>query len=265
VPALLKHLNIPHINPGCQSGGTVYALDTILHNPHILHPARPYLAVASPWIHPSHTKVTTMAIVNSLPAGILGWTDKVASFVNAKIDPMTGFSSLLWDNSMKRWAFGDAAADEKGGRNTEEAVFEEALRKTMLEKVFRDGARGLFSETKLLMQRVDGGPGWAEWRDYGTLFPILAGAVKEARAAAGGDGDDVKLRMAIFFAAEDGMIGDAGSQEPRGLEECWKQEVDGGRMEGEVTVVKGAEHETVWDMRWDAAEVVIRRVAGGST
>lgn len=242
----------------CQSGGTVYALDAILHNPQILHPTRPYLAIGGPWVHQSHTTATTMAIAGSLPVSLLGLTDKMGRFINTKIDPLTGFSSNVFDTT-KRWILGTVAADSlRGiGNDTPEARFDEDFKKTMLQHVFAENVSGLSEEAKLLLQRVGDGKGWSDWGDVDTAVTRLVPALKAA-------GVTSELRVDIFFAGKDNMIGDIGTKGPKWLEECFREEErkSAGQLKVRYEVIEKAEHETVWDMRWDAIGTMLKRVSG---
>ena len=92
IPALLSHLGIRDIAIGCHSGGTIYALDLLLHHPVLLHPERPYLAIGAPWILPSHTDSTLLSIIQLLPAGIIGMSDKLQKLINNHIGPAIGMT-----------------------------------------------------------------------------------------------------------------------------------------------------------------------------
>ncbi|KYK59269.1 hypothetical protein DCS_00399 [Drechmeria coniospora] len=258
IPALLQHLGIRHVSIVCQSGGIIYALDAILHNPQILHPSRPYLAMGGPWVHPSHTSVSTMGFVSGLPISLLGQTDKLASFINARVIPLMGSSINLFDKA-KRWVLGDLVANHPpgAGNDTAEARFEESSTMTMFQAVFAEGVVGISEEAKLLLRRVDGAVGWSDWGDVDAAVPRLVPALRDA-------GITAQLRVDIFFAAKDSMIGNVGSKGPCWLEECFRREERGGGHGGlkvSCATMESAEHDTVLDMRWDAMEQILKTIA----
>ncbi|KAI8299594.1 hypothetical protein K4K61_010473, partial [Colletotrichum sp. SAR11_59] len=96
VPALLAHLGVRHVALAAHSGGTLYALNTLLHHRHLLSPSRPYVALCTPWVHPSHSGAAMMSLTSNLPQGLVGSFDKVAGFMVRSLVPATvGFSNAV--------------------------------------------------------------------------------------------------------------------------------------------------------------------------
>ncbi|KAI9150580.1 hypothetical protein HJFPF1_10354 [Paramyrothecium foliicola] len=244
--SLLQHLGISHVALACQSGGTVYALDLILHHPEILQPAAPYLAIGAPWIHPSHTGVFLMNVTSSLPVAAIGSIDKLATFfqttVNPIVGPVTGFSLGV---SQFLSGVGAAPAGEAG--QDEGSQIEAELFPKMIEYAHSESIEGMSDEAILLMKRVDGTDGWGDWSDYDTLLPRLATALQTTGR---------QLSVDIYFGEKDSMIGDAGTKGTVWLEKCFQ---DAG-MAVESHVVTGADHNTVWDLKFGVAAKVFAKI-----
>ncbi|KAK3307246.1 uncharacterized protein B0T15DRAFT_553729 [Chaetomium strumarium] len=111
LPALLAHLHIRHLHAvAAHSGGTVYALDFVLHHPEFLllpPPSGPgpgigpsqqrlattVLALGAPWILPAHSGSLPLSLAqNLLPAAAVRQADKLAAFVNNHLGPAVGSS-----------------------------------------------------------------------------------------------------------------------------------------------------------------------------
>jgi hypothetical protein len=64
-----------------------------------------------------------------------------------------------------------------------------------------------------------------------------------------------RLKLDVFLAEKDNMIGDTGTKGNRWFEACWR---DVGGVEFASETVKGPDHGCVWDLRWDVMERVFR-------
>ncbi|EXJ85984.1 hypothetical protein A1O1_06353 [Capronia coronata CBS 617.96] len=241
MPALLNHLGIKHVSVGCHSAGTVFGLDFAVHNPQFLHPSRPYIALAGPWIHPSHSGMRVWSLASSLPRSLIAQTDKMAVLVNS-LGPAVGVSSAVSGTVLQLWS-----QAEPSGREGPDVDLEEGLRDRVPKHVFADSVRGLGQETQVLLRNGVEKDGWSDWGDFDVLAPRLAEAVRRVGGA--------RLKVDMFFAEKDNMIGDAGSKGPRWFEACWR-DVDGVDFASET--VKGTDHDHVWDLRWDVMERVFK-------
>ncbi|KAM5356888.1 hypothetical protein ACJ41O_003534 [Fusarium nematophilum] len=223
--ALLRHLEIQYVSLACHSGGTVYALDMLLHHPEVLHPERGYIAIAAPWIMPSHSRLLSMAITQALPNGLLAQADKLASFLNNTLSP-----ALSTDREVE---------ESDSEESDEDVALEKALSTRLFKYISSEGIRGMPSEAILLMQKVKGPDGWGDWGDYDKLVPKLAVALERAGR---------RLSMDVFFAETDSMVGDAETKGPKWFEQCWDGEVTGEAITYNSTIIDDSEHETIWQI-----------------
>ncbi|KFA65019.1 hypothetical protein S40285_05627 [Stachybotrys chlorohalonatus IBT 40285] len=234
--ALLQHLGIRHVAVACQSGGTVYALDLLLHHPEILNPTAPYFAIGAPWVHPSHTGAFAMSMTSMLPGAAIGTLDKWVSLFQAIspiVTPVTGValgaSQIISGPGVIPSA--DPGDDEDSKREAD--LFPKCIKYAHTQSI-----TGLSDEAIFLMKKVEGLDGWGDWGDYDNLLPRLSAALRAAGK---------RLAVDVYFAEKDMLIGDAGTKGTVWLTECFKKESE--TMNFESHVVKGANHDTVWDLK----------------
>lgn len=239
---MLNHLSIKYVSIGCHSGGTVFGLDFALHNPAFLHPSRPYIAIAGPWVHSSQSGMLIWSLASSLPRSLIAQTDKMATFVNSTLGPALGVSAAVSGSVLQLWSQAKPI-----GREGPDVGLEEGVRDRVMEHVFVGSVRGLGQETQLLLRNGVEKDGWSDWGDFDVLAPRLAEAVR----GVGGPW----LKVDVFFAEKDNMIGDAGTKGSKWFEACWR-DVDGVEFASET--VKGSDHDRVWDLRWDVMERVFK-------
>lgn len=250
IPALLKHLGISKISLGCHSGGTIYALDLLLHHHELLDPDMPYLAAGAPWIHPSHTNSTTMSLVQTFPAGLIGTTDKLAKLFVNHLAPVIGgginlsmaLASKVTPEPKPAEAGGDGATPKREG-----AAFEAEVWPSVIKRIHAESIQGLSPESVLLMQK---GSGWGDWKDYDTLVPRLV----EGLRAAGR-----RLVVDVFYAEKDWMIGDGGSKGPLWFDGCWEKGYED-VIEFKSRTIEGADHDGIWELRWECVHQVLAKV-----
>ncbi|KAM0552465.1 hypothetical protein ACHAPJ_008026 [Fusarium lateritium] len=245
--ALLQHLGIQHVSIACHSGGTIYALDMLLHHPEILHPDRPYIAIGGPWVLPSHSNSVSMAVTKALPVGLLGQADKFIGFFNGTLGPVlttsAGVSQII----------GSAVTKNEPGSEDDnvDVKFEESLEPTLFKFVHAESIRGFSDEALFLMQKVEGISGWGDWQDYDDLVPKFVEVLKGAGR---------KLTIDVFFAEEDNMIGAAGTQGPKWLNSCWEKDEVRETVTYNTTTIPKATHDTIWSIRRGVPEDVLKKL-----
>ncbi|OKL62453.1 hypothetical protein UA08_02901 [Talaromyces atroroseus] len=237
VIALLDKLSIQHVCLAAHSGGTVYALDTLLHHPGILSPSRPYLALGAPWLLPKHTSSTAMAMIQRLPTSVVGNTHQLM-----KVMRQLGGSSIA--SSLA------SSTPSRTAETGDELQIIQKMWPSIVNRMHSENTEGVSAEALLLLQKVGNGSGWDDWGDYDLLIPRL---VQSLRAANRG------LRLEIFYAEKDWMIGDAGSRGPAWFDGCWTTQA-AEVVDHHSRVVAGADHDTVWDLQWDATRTLFESI-----
>ncbi|KAM3552701.1 hypothetical protein ARSEF4850_007257 [Beauveria asiatica] len=267
IPALLTHLNIRYVSVGCHSAGTVYALDFILHHPEFLHPERPYLAIAGPWILPTQSGVISMLIAQSLPAAMIGRSESLARFMRTAVNPALGagasaVSSLF--GVVARSIGVAAAAPQPDTQPETDGEMEMRLRPTLLSRAYGENLQGLGADAVLMMHKVadadadaggGGVAGWSDWGDYDAYVPRLV----EALRASGR-----KLTVDAFHAETDSMVGDYGDQGPAWFDACWAADRCGdGTIVYSASCVDDADHDLVWSIKFGVPETVFLKIGVG--
>ncbi|KAJ3528826.1 hypothetical protein NM208_g10030 [Fusarium decemcellulare] len=242
---LLQHLGIQHVSLACHSGGTVYALDMLLHHPGILHPDRPYIAIGAPWILPSHSHLLSMTITQAIPNVLMAQTDKFASFINT-LAPALASSAGVSQTLVGLTKTGPQPTEE----DSADTKFEESLDPKLFKYIHSEGIRGMSEEALILMQKLKTVEGWGDWVDYDDLVPKLAEALRRAGR---------RLSVDVFFAEKDSMVGDATTQGPEWLNKCWEAERE--TITYNSTVIPKADHDTIWSMRLGLPERVYEKIS----
>ena len=250
--ALLRHLEIEHVSVASHSGGTIYALDFVLNYPEILHPERPYLAIGAPWILPSHTSSATMRMAQLLPASIIDHTDKFVSLINNYISPAVAASVGLSQPVIHKLAppRPESASDVRDGEDNDGIRFEEELLQDIINHIYTESTKGISDDAVLFMQKNEGV--WGDWGDYDTLVPRLEQALRTAGR---------RLSIDVFFAENDFMVGDGGTKGTLWFDQCWDLQHEDGPIKYRSTIVRGADHNEIWNLRWGAAQVVLNRIS----
>ncbi|KAK0648581.1 hypothetical protein B0T16DRAFT_456048 [Cercophora newfieldiana] len=263
IPSLLAHLSIPYVSVAAHSGGTIYALDFAVSHPELLFPPvggdgsgkGGYLALGCPWILPSHTGSALLGFVGMLPKGLISRTDSLARLIATRVGPAIGVSSGLVMKMIPTSLFKSAPAGTEGGEEEvdEDWEFENGIWGRVIDKMYEGGVEGISEDALLFMKKGDAESGWGEWGDYDRLVPRLV----EGLRASGR-----KLRVDVFYAEKDHMIGDAGSKGAVWFDGCWEPEGGeyGDVLEYRKKTIKGADHDSIWSMRWNVAREVLGRV-----
>ncbi|KAK4123657.1 hypothetical protein N657DRAFT_671751 [Parathielavia appendiculata] len=213
IPALLSHLSIPYVHAiVAHSGGTVYALDLLLHRPDLLLPQSDQ----------PHQSPTYLA---------LGAHGVDAARFGKGVVPARG-----------QQEGGDAEQEEEG--RAWEVKWEEGVWSGVMRRVYDEGVKGISEEASMLLRKgksMKGGLG--DWDDYDELVQRL----REALAAAGR-----RLRVRVFYAEKDSVTGDgwSASKGAKWFDGCWEGAED--VVDYQSRTVQGADHDTIWGLRWGA-------------
>ncbi|KAF2111649.1 hypothetical protein BDV96DRAFT_614534 [Lophiotrema nucula] len=294
VPHLLNHLNISRIAIASHSGGVIYALNTILTYPNLLHPISPYVAFFAPWVHHSHSGVRNLRATELLPAPLIGRFASMVRFINNNITPLAGLSSGFMHGIMESI---HASTPEPApvpltpantlsrtvsltSRNSHQFLdlddpnVVEELRRLITEYLFAEAIDGISDDAKLFLKKPSSIE-WCSpsmfWSDIDYVVPLLSKMIDEKNRE---DGTARSWTINTFHAQTDNMVGEKGQQ---WFDECWKnptstpglanpgsrnptEEPRGSSFEYKSEVVYGSEHNYLMDPAYDAAEKWLWRV-----
>ena len=261
---MLQHLNIKHVSLMAQSGGTIYALNTLLYQRHLLHPTGPYIAIGAPWIHSAHSGATAMQLMKVFPNSVLTNLHSVARWFRSNVTPVTGFSENIvgtFGASLGSLFHTKATGNDAMGTETDDEaafVFEEDLRPLIIDMAYAENMQGLSQEALLFLKRGNAYD-WGAWEDYDRYVPMLATTEEAYRTPVP---DAQKLRVDVFYAETDVMIGN--SMGPKWFDDCWREAKRGQSIEYRARVVKGADHDGIFNLRWGAMHQVFTEVRSKS-
>ncbi|KAF2262762.1 hypothetical protein CC78DRAFT_545501 [Lojkania enalia] len=293
VPQLLNHLKIPHVAIASHSGGVIYALNTILTHPHLLHPTNPYVTFFAPWVHHSHSGITHLKATEFLPAPVIGKFASMAKFVNTNVMPLAGLSSSFIHGIMDSFHYSTpppapvpltptntvsrsasiCSLDRPDVLNLDDQKVVEQLRRLILEYLYAESIDGVSEDAKLFLKKPSSIQ-WCSpsifWSDIDYAVPLLSKLIQEAS----GNGQiQRKWTIDTFHAQADNMVGEKGRI---WFDQCWRnpsstpsidhvgtQTVGTERepsFEYRSEIVRGSEHNYLMDPAYGAAEKWLQRV-----
>ncbi|ETS81515.1 hypothetical protein PFICI_06517 [Pestalotiopsis fici W106-1] len=252
--ALLRHLDIKYVSIGCHSGGTISALDMLVHHPEILPPENPgYIAIGSPWILPSHTGSTMMSIVECFPSSVIGQVDKIARLINNHVGPMVGLSVGV-SYAMVNKLMPSPALESAGNSHTQSSrTFEERVWPEIIQRIYDSNIKGMSTDAIMFLQKgCFSQAGWGDWGDYDKLVPRLSQILRSTGR---------NLRIDVFHAESDSLVGNAGSRGSLWFDQCWQAGNEDVINYSSAKVI-GADHDGVWSLKWSAVHTVFERING---
>lgn len=216
VQALAQHLRLKHVSFLGHSSGAIYVLNSLLHLRHLMHPTRPYAALFTPWVLPSHSEAATSRVASMLPNwAIHRWYEASHFLSRNDITPNLGPSTA------------------RPGVKMDTDGMTKAIDEKILEYALLEDVEGVSQEALFCLKR-GGEEAWGWSGDYDEYIPLL----KEHEQ---GRDNGTKMALDVFFSETDNSSGERGSQ---WFDELWKREVDGWISYSSSTV-PGTTHETI--------------------
>lgn len=261
VPLLLKHLNIKHVSLASHSGGLVYALNTLLTHPHLLHPTHPYVAFFAPWVHHSHSGVSTMLATSFLPTPLIGKFASLARFVNNNVSPLVGLSGNLIDtltptsNPATPPLPAPVQIPALAPLPQDQASFSACIRPLIMQYLFAEAIDGISADAQLFLKKGSG----AAWSPPPPLFTDLDSFVPLLAARRAASPFISLLHIDAFHGEKDDMVGAKGA---RWFDQCWEQMPASGKVEYRSQTMQGTEHNYLLDARFGVSELWLGRVRG---
>lgn len=199
-PALLAHLNIPHVALACHSGGAIYTMNTLLHHRKLLDPERPSVAFLAPWVYPADSG--TMKLLTWLPSAGPAHFDSLVKLVNNYVSPMIGFSSaasgFLVSRSGERLQvtkLTDDSTEESHDKTREDVEWMKEARTLIMKYLIIENVSGSSDEAVLLLRKSKSVLRWGgeHWADYSEATKLIAARYGEG------------LHVSVYHAATDKM------------------------------------------------------------
>lgn len=190
-----------------------------------------------------------MSLVQILPGTLVNQADKFARLINNQIGPLIGSSTVFTAKLVAKLIPSSTPhADGQVPEQSEEVKLEEGLWSAIINRIYADGIEGLSAEAVLLTQKAGDPGGWSDWGDYDKLVPRLAELLRS---------QGKKLRVDVFYAEKDIMIGDGGSKGPLWFDKCWQADGVNDVIDFHSETVKGADHDGIWTFKQGAIQALL--------
>ena len=259
VPALLAHLHVKHVSIITHSNGAIYTLNTLLKLRHILHPIRPFVAFLAPWVHTSHSgSLTALSLV---PEGLLNKWPSIAKFMNTQVAPMFTFSGQMV-NCITNSSLPDAQLESTAEQDYDpelKTIFPDLER--LIPKLFMEGVFLLgFARSTInsYLENMSGGADeafitlkrgdkwtWGLFEDTDEAISKVVSqerSLVSARNSSSNNSRPERLRIAVFFAESDIMIGKKGQE---WFDQCWQSQDIADVVAYTSETVPKSSHETI--------------------
>lgn len=257
VPALLDHVGVKHVHLAAHSSGTIFVLSTILHQRHLLHPTKPFAAFFGPWVHPSNSGKWGLSAVGLLPELAIGTWHHWAKMINQNIAPVLTASGVSVTKASRRSeneTSGTKVTQDSSIGDGMEATWRKASEAVITEYVFAEKVEGASHEALFCLRK--GSTTWGDWRDMDEAVLTISNNERTRQESQRFENSE-KLKIQIFFAENDEMIGKGGQ---KWLESCFTQAGVAGWLNVESEVVAGTDHNDVLALQNGAMEKMIQTV-----
>jgi pimeloyl-ACP methyl ester carboxylesterase len=258
VSALLDHVKIKHVHLASHSAGTIFVLDTILHLRHLLHPTRPYVALFGPWVPPSISGKWGMATVGKLPPSWIGKWHYIAKFINNNVAPAIVASGMTITKSSRAsiTSISESKATATDAARTvhEEMLWKKASESVITSFIFAEEVEGASQEALLCLQKCH-----VKWGDWNTVDEAVSRIATNEKSHIEDqeDAEQQKLKIRIFFAEDDELVGKGGQAY---LENCFAAANVEQSLDFHSEVVPGTDHGEVLSVSRGAIEKVMQEI-----
>jgi len=244
VPSLLNHLKIKHVVLASHSCGAIYLLNTLYHLPHILSPTKPYVALLTPWVHPTHSHVSLMSLVEHIPNGAIAhWNQVIKGILRLAtnvINPTIATSSGMFATMTSPFSSRTDISVEEEEKEIMEVfgmTLEELNKVTSLSQKcsFAEDTTGGNADAMLCLKKT--GPGlWGACENYETFVPDLLQKLKSSGRS------ETRLKVQTYYAESDMMIGKEGQSY---FERCWSSSAYASAIDFESMTDPGTNHDSI--------------------
>ncbi|PYI06237.1 hypothetical protein BO78DRAFT_315974 [Aspergillus sclerotiicarbonarius CBS 121057] len=255
VSAVLKHLAIPHVVPLSHSAGTIYILNLLSQRRDLLWPNTPLAVLMGPWVEPKHSDILSLKMAQMLPTGVLNHYDKLMHlFVKAapSFSASAGVFSAIVNSIPSTRAEDTNRSDACLAGYGMDAEAAKVLDRLAMEYICLEDTSGFNDEAVVCLKK---GPGL--WGACEELPVYLRGLVQAEEQHREGHPDEKALKVKVFFAESDGMIGPKGQKY---FEDCFAQADLREAVCFESVVEKGTEHDSIWTSDTGVFERVLREI-----
>ena len=259
VPALLNHLGVKYVHLASHSSGTIFVLNSILHQRQLLHSTKPSVFMFGPWVFSTDSGNWAMSTVSRLPQSWIGNWHHIARSINVNIAPVITASRVAIMKASKATAISTPKLPQLNKEDRQSARLDERWRRAceslMTRYIFAENIEGASHEAMLCLRKGD-----APWGDWATIDEAIDRIATEEgrRLREAGALAEQRLKVRIYFGEDDEMIGKGGQ---RYLGSCFKGAKDADLINFERWVVPGTDHNDVISVQKGALEDMMKHAA----
>ncbi|KAM7183367.1 hypothetical protein V8F33_013638 [Rhypophila sp. PSN 637] len=256
VLALLAYLQIRQVSLVSHSAGTIYLLNTLSRCRGILHQDNPLAVMVAPWVDPSHSRVTTMLMLQSFPSSLFGIYHHIPKMINTGGRAFGRLADMFPASSGSGLIAGGVPSDlDPVQRNRQRldteyglsVAVQQELQALVQKSMFGESLSGADSEALFCLRKGPEGL-WGECDDYADAVRKLVDLERSRQnnrdLGVVGRGKKRGLTVHAYFAETDAMIGKKGQTY---FEICWNGQ--GHNFDDVVqfrsTTVKDTDHDSV--------------------
>jgi pimeloyl-ACP methyl ester carboxylesterase len=278
IPRLLEHLGIESVGLVAHSAGTIYTLNMLvdegcrrfiqglvvflgmaMFNPTLFLPFASYTHpvtksfVAAPWVDPTHSHVTSMQLAQYIPQPAFKLWHHIPRFFVTQATPVLASSgaALRKISAPSSGLISSSRSQEEADRTFLEANYrrvereygvpvkdQEELAQLAVNYMFAENTVGANSEALQCLRKGEG----REWGAVDDYAGYIKGLVERERERGRQEGrqDERGLRVRVYHAATDAMVGRKGQEY---FEGCWRCAGEG--VDFDARRVEGTDHDTV--------------------
>lgn len=198
--------------------------------------------MVAPWVHNEHSSVTLMNMASKLPECLVDKFHNVIGFMAQKVQPAVawsgGISSSLSGLFQSTTENSDAEAAMLAAQYGTNEDVAKLISKLTTKYFFAEDARGGTEEAKLCL-KMGGQNLWLICEDYKEYVKSL---LKRETERSTTTGTDRKLRMQVYYAESDMLIGEGGKKY---FDECWKTPEVSKYVDFNSQTLSETNHETI--------------------
>jgi hypothetical protein len=199
-----------------------------------------------------------MTTVGKLPQSWIGKWHHIAKFINNNVAPVIAASGVPITKASKAsiasMSESKAKATDAAQIEQERLLWKKASESVVTNFIFAEDVEGASQEALLCLQK-----GNVKWGDWDTIDEAVLRIATNEKSRLGIDGDTArrKLKVQIFFAEDDEMVGKGGQAY---LEECFTKANVTEYLDFHSEVVPGTDHSEVLTASRGAIEKVMREI-----
>jgi predicted metalloprotease len=199
-----------------------------------------------------------MTTVGKLPQSWIGKWHHIAKFINNTVAPVIAASGVPITKASKAsvgsMAESKAKATDAAQRAQEKLMWKKAAESVVTKFIFAENLEGASQEALLCLQK-----GNVKWGDWDTIDEAVSRIATNEKSRRGNDGTTAgrKLKIQVFFAEDDEMVGKGGQAY---LEKCFAKADVTEYLDFHSEVVPATDHNEVLRTSKGATKKVMQEI-----